>query len=128
MVFIDWRTEGFVTSVKDQGACGASWAFAAVGALEGQHIRQTKQLVPLSAQNLIDCTTSFGNAGCGGGFMDACFQYIKVNGGIDTEQSYPYEERDGKCRFNQTNIGANATVKILKNDIANFYSYLLGFS
>lgn len=110
---LDWRNEGAVTPVKDEGECYSSWAFAATGTLEGQHFTQMQQLVPLSAQNLIDCSNNFGNAGCDGGVIDFAIQYVKINGGIDTEPSYPYEGRNGPCRFNRTNIGANTTVRDL---------------
>lgn len=76
------------------------------GAVEGQNFLKTGKLVSLSEQNLIDCSKKYRNHGCKGGHRRNAMKYIIENGGIDTEESYPYEAVEGTCRFSRKDIGA----------------------
>ena len=97
---VDWTDKGVVTGVKAQGMCGSCWAFSTTGAIEGIDAIVTGELKSLSEQMLIDCDTS-RDSGCDGGLMDFAFEFVYENGGIDTEESYPYLERDGQCDLNR---------------------------
>ncbi|KAM9488822.1 cathepsin K-like isoform 1-T4 [Clarias gariepinus] len=101
---IDYRKLGYVTPVRKQGSCGSCWAFSAVGALEGQLKKTTGKLVNLSPQNLVDCVIE--SHGCNGGYKDKAFNYVRDNGGIDSEEAYPYVGQEQRCAYNKSGKAA----------------------
>lgn len=106
---IDWRTQGIVSPVKNQGSCGSCWTFSTTGCLESHMALKTKSSPPsLSEQQLVDCAGAFDNHGCNGGLPSHAFEYIKYSKGINSEYDYPYEGVDRPCRYKTDRV--NATV------------------
>lgn len=95
---VDWSTDrSVVNPVKDQGQCGSCWAFSAVGTVESAYALAAGKLGSYAEQQLVDCDTTGGCAGCNGGWNQYGISYIGQTG-IASESAYPYTARDGYCR------------------------------
>ena len=95
---VDWRTQGVVRAVRDQGGCGSCWAFSTVANSESAYAIKTGQLYDLSEQHPVDCSSL--NYGCDGGWMEYGALFLTTNGAI-LEKDYPYTSGatrlTGKC-------------------------------
>ena len=90
---IDYRDDGLVTDVKNQGHCGSCWAFSATGGIEGVWAKQVGELIPVSEQQLLDCAPGT----CDGGNMVKA--WTTAEDGIMREEDYPYEHIEKECRY-----------------------------
>lgn len=103
----NWCDEYGCTPIKDQGNCGACWAFSTTGVLENIIKAKDGQTVPLSEQYLISCNRD--NFSCNGGWWAHDYhQWKTVNGereaGAVSQTSKPYQARNASCN------GPNAKV------------------
>ncbi|KAL3815343.1 hypothetical protein ACHAXA_002127 [Cyclostephanos tholiformis] len=118
----DWHAMGLIGPIRQQGQCGACWAFSAIGAIEsamaikkynnadvppdGPVVSSSSRagagsdlglVVPLSEQELIDCDMRF-EKGCEGGLMTTTFEEEENSKvGICSEVDYPYMATEGTC-------------------------------
>mmetsp|Transcript_25325 Transcript_25325/g.38931 ORF Transcript_25325/g.38931 Transcript_25325/m.38931 type:complete len:416 (+) Transcript_25325:19-1266(+) len=87
---VDWRTNGIVTPVKDQGMCGSCWAFASTATLESHIALNTGVLFSLSTQELVSCVenpdTCGGTGGCAGATSELAYDYLSVYGALEEDQ------------------------------------------
>jgi C1A family cysteine protease len=90
---IDWRKTKAVTSVKNQGQCGSCWAFSVTEEVESMfalHVSADHD-IDFSPQQVASCTKGECQ-GCGGGFTEDGYQYLKGSKGFAPEAFWPYAQ------------------------------------
>merc|ERR1712050_498590 len=107
---MDWRKEGVITEVKNQGQCGSCWAFCTTEMIESYAAIETGTLPELSAQQVTACTPNplscGGTGGCYGSIPQLGYTYIQLFGHA-AEADYPYTSgtttETGDCMYDFTN-------------------------
>jgi len=94
------------TPVKNQGQCGSCWAFSATETVESIiAIENDTTPVEYSPQQLVSCSSAYGNAGCGGGWYYWAWNYMKTHAQV-SEANYPYTSGrfgvTGTCTVNES--------------------------
>ncbi|XP_043253123.1 procathepsin L [Colletes gigas] len=105
----DWREAGFRTDPQNQKNCGSCYAYSIAGSIQGQIFKETGMLVPLSEQQLVDCSASAGNLGCSGGSLRNTLRYLEKAKGLMAQAHYPYKAKQGPCRFREQMSVVNIT-------------------
>jgi C1A family cysteine protease len=97
----DWREQGILTSVQDQGSCGSCFCFAALAALESQLLIADEGEYDFSEDNVKNCeylgyTNHPWVGGCKGGTFWMVTNFLSQKGTV-LEQCDHYTSSDGAC-------------------------------
>ncbi|CAD7971150.1 unnamed protein product [Amoebophrya sp. A25] len=98
----DWRKEGVITPIKDQGQCGSCWAFSTVETVEAaaRLVDPTTTFIG-APQELVSCDHNM-DLGCNGGLPTRAYGYLEKNA-LESEEDYPYTSgttrKSGTCKL-----------------------------
>lgn len=115
----DWREQGVVSSVKNQGSCGSCWAFAATECVESHYMIAAQDDVVLAPQYYVNCVQNpqscGGTGGCSGAIAELAFN-LTAQVGIPLEKDLPYAGRDGSCGSYPEAVTCDGYVQVPAND------------
>lgn len=115
----DWRKQGIVTPVRNQGRCNACWVMAGIHALEAAYMIANSLTTPVqfSAQQALDC---FPLGGCSWGSA-AEFMNTLTRNTLTLESVYPLTSDQtgttGACQSNlvQQALGGQQVIEYASN-------------
>lgn len=90
----DWRDQGGLTPIRNQGSVGTCWAFSTVATLADNLLLRKKVTVDLSEQYLVNCNKE--GWGLNGGFFAHDYHKVSPMGAV-LESDAPYTQKVGTC-------------------------------
>ncbi len=126
----DWRELDGCSPIKNQGNCGACWAFAAMGAAESLYLIHSGQTLDFSEQWLISCTEA---GDCNGGWYGTAFEYMistldaKDKSGAPLEEVFPYQTMNAPCDFNDSQRYLLTSWSMAQQDIDSIKQAILTY-
>jgi KDEL-tailed cysteine endopeptidase len=131
---VDWRTQGVVSEIQDQGSAGTCYSFGTSCAVESAIAIKTGLLSKLSEQQIVDCSTIKNggpNFGIGGGTIAPTFEWIGKTDGLCSEEAYPYVSgttgKTGTCQKTCTKVSGSdvqSVVNVKPNSDADMMTAL----
>lgn len=101
---VNWVTAGAVSPVRNQGQCGACYAFSSLGLVESLYKQKFNVDINLSEQEVLTCSQ---NSACSGGLIDNALEFVR-DSGVHLETAIPYTASATSC-LNMTDTVAKAT-------------------
>jgi C1A family cysteine protease len=93
---LSWEGSKCQHDVKNQGACGACWAFAVANMLSDRCCLLSSDKGWLSVQELVDCDDK--SYGCAGGSLSTPVDYIQKSKGLVKESCLSYKgKKSTRC-------------------------------
>jgi cathepsin L len=125
----DWREEGVVTPVKNQGGCGSCWAFAATECVESHYMIAAggDDGTVLAPQYYVNCVKNpqscGGTGGCQGAIAELAFN-LTAQVGIPLEKDLPYTGSNGNCGSYPEAVTCDGYVQVPANDASELETAL----
>ena len=122
---LDWRNKDgndWISPIKDQGECGACWAFSSVAVVESRakiELNKPSYNIDLSEQDVVSCNT--GGGSCSEASESDALAHMK-NTGIVKESCFAYTATNNSC----SNKCSNWQNEILKVQNYNLISASAG--
>jgi cathepsin L len=134
---VDWRQQGVVSAVKDQGHCGSCWAFASTATIESHAAISSGLLFDLAPQQIAACSPNpdqcGGQGNCNGATAEIAFDYVAKSQGLFEEFQYPYTEYYGvesSCAVPQgqaSKVQISGFVKLTPNNYLELLNAVASF-